>query len=49
LSLALAAGWTLPEAARFAMRAASYSVTRADSWPAFPTLEEVLRFGGRIE
>jgi ribokinase len=49
LGLTLAAGWTLPEAARFAMQAASYSVTRVDSWPAFPTLEEVLRFGGQGE
>jgi ribokinase len=49
LSLTLGAGWALPEAARFAMQAASYSVTRVDSWPAFPTLDEVLRFGGQVE
>ena len=48
-SLALAVGCDPPQAARFAMRAASFSVTMVDSWPAFPTLEEVMRFGGPVE
>jgi ribokinase len=44
LALALSAGWATRQAIRFALTAASLSVTRRDSWPAYPTYDEVLNF-----
>ena len=45
ISIGLAAGRPLRDAVGFALRAASISVTRPDSWPAFPTAAEVTAFG----
>jgi ribokinase len=36
-ALSMASGWELRKAIDFALRAASLSVTRRDSWPAYPT------------
>jgi ribokinase len=42
LAVALAVGWSVRRAVTFALMAASISVARADSWPAYPTCPEVL-------
>jgi ribokinase len=47
LALSLAAGWERKAAIEFALSAASLSVTKPDSWPAFPTYDEVQAFAGR--
>lgn len=44
LGIGLAAGSDLRRAVRFALAAASISVMRRDSWPAYPTYAEVVRF-----
>lgn len=44
LALGLAAGREPAEAIEFALSAASLSVTRPDSWPAFPTYAEAVAF-----
>jgi len=43
LTAGLAAGWPSDTAVDFALRAASLSVTRPDTWTAFPTYDEVMR------
>lgn len=44
LAASLAAGWDLRRAVQLALRAASYSVTKLDSWPAYPTFEQAHAF-----
>jgi len=44
LALGLAGGWDLERAVQFALHAATLSVTRSDSWPAYPTVDEVEEF-----
>jgi ribokinase len=44
LAIALAIGWPTRRAVTFALAAASISVTRRDSWPAYPTYPQVVQF-----
>lgn len=46
LAVGVAEGMPIPEAARFAARAAAISVTRLGAQPSLPTREEVERSGG---
>lgn len=46
LGVGVAEGMSIPEAARFAARAAAISVTRLGAQPSLPTREEVERSGG---
>jgi ribokinase len=46
LTAALGTNWPIDEAVTLALRAASLSVTRRDTWTAFPTYDEVRAWSG---
>ncbi|MHB0875417.1 MAG: ribokinase [Anaerolineae bacterium] len=48
LGLGLAAGWDCEEAIEFALTAATLSVTKPDSWPAYPTWDEVTGYREQV-
>ena len=46
LVVSLACGWEFDKAVRFALKAASFSVSHTDSWLAYPTFEQAVDFRG---